>query len=59
MKQLGLEDVPIVDAKCSSSWIEAKNEIASGGYSYYINDDWVNNQVLWQITHFFSLRVTS
>ena len=36
LKQLGWEDVPIVDVKCSSSWIEATNEIASGGDSHYI-----------------------
>ena len=42
LKQLGWDDVPIVDVKCSSSWIEATNEIASGGYSHYIINDWVN-----------------
>ena len=38
-------NVPIVDVKCSSSWIEATNEIASGGYSHYIIDDWVNKPI--------------
>ena len=45
LKQLGWEDVPIVDVKCSSSWIEATNEIASGGYSHYIINDWVNKPI--------------
>ena len=45
LKQLGWKDVPIFDVKCSSSWIEATNEIASGGYSQYIINDWVNKPI--------------
>ena len=45
LKQLGWENVPIVDVKCSSSWIEATNEIASSGYSHYIINDWVNKPI--------------
>ena len=45
LKQLGWEDVPIVHVKCSSSWIEATNEIAFGGYSHYIINDWVNKPI--------------
>ena len=40
-----MEDVPIVDVKSSSWWIEATNEIASGGYSHYIINDWVNKPI--------------
>ena len=45
LKQLGWEDVPIVDVKCSSSWIEATSEIASSGYTHYIINDWVNKPI--------------
>ena len=45
LKQLGWEDVPIVDVQCSSSWIEATNVISSCGYSHYINNDWVNKPI--------------
>ena len=45
LKQLGWEDVPIVDVKCPFSWIEATNEIASAGYSHYIFNDWVNKPI--------------
>ena len=45
LKQLGCVDVPIVDVKCSSSWIDATNEIASGGYSHYKINDWVNKPI--------------
>ena len=45
LKQLGWEDVPIVDVKCSSWWNEATNDIASGGYSHYIINDWVNKPI--------------
>ena len=44
LKQLGREDVPIVDVKCFSSSIDT-NEIASGGYSHYIINDWVNEPI--------------
>ena len=55
-KQLVWEDVPIADVKRSSSWIEATNAIASGGYSHYINNHWVNKPVaLANHQFFFSL----
>ena len=45
LKQLGWEDVPIVDVKCSSSWIEATNVISSCGFSHYINNNWANKPI--------------
>ena len=53
LKQLGWVDVPIVDVKSYSAWIEATNEIASGGYSHCKINDWVNKPIALANHRFF------